>query len=93
MFPKNRKEKRCVNDKKQSTSKESNQISLKNLLKLITHSLYLVGCSRLTTSDVKMGIIIFRIKEKQMSSENLPLDEEFLMDCLAVSLTRVSTRQ
>lgn len=81
-----------INLKKQSMSKESNQITLKNLLKLITNSLYLVGCNRLSTSDVKMGIIIFRIKEKQRSSENLPLDEEFLMDCLAVKIIRVSIK-
>ena len=61
------------------------KFSLSNLLKVVKTSLLLVGHSKLTPSDVKMGVIIFKIMEKKRSSENLPLKKSLIMKCLSVN--------
>lgn len=73
-------------------SKQGAKYSLANLLKVVKTALLLVGDSRLTPSDVKMGVIIFKIMEKKHSTANLALTRETIMKCLSVGLTRTSTR-
>ena len=80
-------------NKNQLNSKQGTKYSLSNLLKVVKTALLLVGDAKLTASDVKMGVIIFKIMEKKRSSENMPLKKQLIMKCLSVELTRASTRR
>ena len=71
-------------DENQLKSIKGTKYSLNNLLKVVKASLLLVADSKLNPSDIKMGVIIFKILEKKRSSENLPLEIPLIMECLSV---------